>query len=507
MPFTTQGKANFKYLLIVALVAAVAGGIVFVAWNYYKKEIVNLDKIDNIKISKNLINGECGSAINDYNGPAPYEGTPIPENNLCNKGNPTEVSDNNWANFSWWCKGLNGGDDQYCDTSYPKNGTEAEIIDGSCGSAVNLIFPPKAGNFFYSSFCEHGIPSSITSSTDGNSWKCYGVNGGGKAVSCSMKFPTDQELKNYFKATEIVHFNILDSYNIDFWAESNCPYGGKGYEYQVPKGYGLGYCEAGEKGSHGGCKTCEMSKINLVWGRQSPESLFSEKKNISNKISRQTFSEKDITIERIPIDDIIFSNDEKIKDYFSKEINDINKNYIEIKRIKDLANDNEIIFLSYSTQNCMGGNCLGGNIALYKANDYYWEIDSIGKGIGNIDNGDGYWPLILKKLNDNYLLGTTVIGCCAGCVSISGATILLTVESGKFYYYQLNSSIDLDGSPGYKISSEYLLSNDSKKLTETRSLEYYKEDSLCSYDSDKIITSISESANYKFNDQEKSFSR
>jgi len=44
MPFITQGKANIKYLLIVVLVAAVAGGIIFSVWNSYQKEIVSLDK-------------------------------------------------------------------------------------------------------------------------------------------------------------------------------------------------------------------------------------------------------------------------------------------------------------------------------------------------------------------------------------------------------------------------------------------------------------------------------
>ena len=38
MPFITQGKANIKYLLIVVLVAAIAGGILFTTWNNYSNE-------------------------------------------------------------------------------------------------------------------------------------------------------------------------------------------------------------------------------------------------------------------------------------------------------------------------------------------------------------------------------------------------------------------------------------------------------------------------------------
>jgi len=50
MPFITQGKANIKYLLIVVLVATIAGGIIFAEWNYYQKEIVNLNSFTKIKM-------------------------------------------------------------------------------------------------------------------------------------------------------------------------------------------------------------------------------------------------------------------------------------------------------------------------------------------------------------------------------------------------------------------------------------------------------------------------
>lgn len=44
MPFITQGKANIKYLLIVVLIAVVAGGIIFVSLNFYRKEMLDLSK-------------------------------------------------------------------------------------------------------------------------------------------------------------------------------------------------------------------------------------------------------------------------------------------------------------------------------------------------------------------------------------------------------------------------------------------------------------------------------
>jgi hypothetical protein len=58
MPFITQGKANIKYILIVFLVAAVSGGIIFIIWNNYQKEMVNLNNFTEIKNSgKNVENG------------------------------------------------------------------------------------------------------------------------------------------------------------------------------------------------------------------------------------------------------------------------------------------------------------------------------------------------------------------------------------------------------------------------------------------------------------------
>jgi len=50
MPFITQGKTNVKYLLIVALVAAIAGGIIFSARNSCYKDIVNLNNFVEIKV-------------------------------------------------------------------------------------------------------------------------------------------------------------------------------------------------------------------------------------------------------------------------------------------------------------------------------------------------------------------------------------------------------------------------------------------------------------------------
>lgn len=65
MPFITQGKANIKYLLIVVLIAAVAGGLIFIYWNIYQKEIVSLNNFTEIKNSKKIINSET----TDWTGP------------------------------------------------------------------------------------------------------------------------------------------------------------------------------------------------------------------------------------------------------------------------------------------------------------------------------------------------------------------------------------------------------------------------------------------------------
>ncbi len=65
-----------------------------------------------------------------------------------------------------------------------------------------------------------------------------------------------------FKATEIVLNNLPDS--IEFWTQAYCPNSGTKYDYEYNPNYFMESCEKGADGSHGGCKTCAMSKINLV---------------------------------------------------------------------------------------------------------------------------------------------------------------------------------------------------------------------------------------------------
>jgi hypothetical protein len=67
-----------------------------------------------------------------------------------------------------------------------------------------------------------------------------------------------------FEATELVSNNFPES--IEFWTQADCPWALKwGYDIPYP-GYNVASCSKGEKGSHGGCPTCIMSKIRLEKG-------------------------------------------------------------------------------------------------------------------------------------------------------------------------------------------------------------------------------------------------
>lgn len=74
------------------------------------------------------------------------------------------------------------------------------------------------------------------------------------------KMANDQ-LKEKFSFTQIVNNNIPKT--IEFWTESYCPFEDINFSYTIPYDFELVSCERGEKGSHGGCPTCEMSKIEL----------------------------------------------------------------------------------------------------------------------------------------------------------------------------------------------------------------------------------------------------
>jgi hypothetical protein len=77
-------------------------------------------------------------------------------------------------------------------------------------------------------------------------------------------FYIDKETKEYFHPTEIVNNNLPHS--IEFWTEAYCPNDGTKYDYIIPLGYSLFSCDKDnqEKGTHGGCPTCIMSKIKLI---------------------------------------------------------------------------------------------------------------------------------------------------------------------------------------------------------------------------------------------------
>ncbi len=70
-------------------------------------------------------------------------------------------------------------------------------------------------------------------------------------------------LKEKFYATEIVSYDISNETikSVTFWTEATCE--GE-YYYEAPEGYFFSSCKEGEKGSHGGCPTCEMSKVSLL---------------------------------------------------------------------------------------------------------------------------------------------------------------------------------------------------------------------------------------------------
>ena len=78
---------------------------------------------------------------------------------------------------------------------------------------------------------------------------------------------SNEDIKGGFRATEIVSNNLPES--IEFWAEAYCPGSGTDYDYVFEEkdgdssNYSILSCERGNIGSHGGCKTCIMSKLKL----------------------------------------------------------------------------------------------------------------------------------------------------------------------------------------------------------------------------------------------------
>ncbi len=89
-------------------------------------------------------------------------------------------------------------------------------------------------------------------------------------VELEKKETTDinkDKLKEEIRATEIISYELTDSgriKSVEFWTEATCPFWDRDYEYETPEGFIYQSCKGGEIGSHGGCPTCEMSKISLT---------------------------------------------------------------------------------------------------------------------------------------------------------------------------------------------------------------------------------------------------
>lgn len=94
------------------------------------------------------------------------------------------------------------------------------------------------------------------------------VNQKDQTVQVDMNNPTnnDEQIKKDFQATEIISNNLPEA--IEFWTEAYCPGSGTNYDYVFSEknnyGYSISSCVKGETGSHGGCKTCVMSKLKLT---------------------------------------------------------------------------------------------------------------------------------------------------------------------------------------------------------------------------------------------------
>lgn len=79
----------------------------------------------------------------------------------------------------------------------------------------------------------------------------------------NYKEMTEDEIKEYFHATEIIANYLPDS--IRFWTEAECSYLNTKYSYKIPNNYYISseYCSEKEIGTHGGCSSCTMTLIGL----------------------------------------------------------------------------------------------------------------------------------------------------------------------------------------------------------------------------------------------------
>lgn len=103
-----------------------------------------------------------------------------------------------------------------------------------------------------------------------------------------------------FKATEIVANNLPES--IEFWTQAYCPGSKTEYDYVLSDSNGyfkISSCSQGATGSHGGCKTCTMSKIKIIkdQGKVNEEFILAIKSNNIEKVKNLIKVGADVNID------------------------------------------------------------------------------------------------------------------------------------------------------------------------------------------------------------------
>jgi hypothetical protein len=229
-----------------------------------------------IKLVKtgNLIAGSCGGA-NGYT--FKYNDTYYTDTyNQCDAGDTSSTTfPAQGGNWSWVCKGSNGGSNETCSTS---RDSAPIAINGQCGDADGYAF--KYNDTGYSTTynqCDVGVSDSVDfpNKGDSTSWKCLGENNGTDA-NCSASRDQQPTIINGAcgAAAKTYTFDAVD------FSGSYCSSGSVNATPSFPsKGSSVGWvCNGSNTGSNASCtadrETKPVEKTNGECGTAAKTYLF-----------------------------------------------------------------------------------------------------------------------------------------------------------------------------------------------------------------------------------------
>jgi hypothetical protein len=303
----------------------------------------------------------------------------------------------------------------------------------------------------------------------------------------SQRVLSNENVMKNFQATEIVSNNLPNS--IEFWTQAYCPSSGNKYDYILSDSnsyFKIGSCSQGVTGSHGGCKTCIMSKIKLIKDQEKVNEEFVSAIKSSNieKVKNLIKAGADVNIDFQVCPDINIECEETIPLYYASTSDSINsieivkeliKAGVDINKLPDtympyssivgavISNKISIVRELIKAGAKLNGTLfhVGGNLEMAK------ELIKNGADINQFIGVNVFYALETQALDENILIFKEFIKAGANEES-KGRALLIAARNGQIEIVKelIKSGVNLEYEESGITAFGEALSRDHKEVME-----------------------------------------